>query len=102
MNKNEVHLTDGSECMDHEDCIVGNKEGLTNLIKACNAAIEENEYYGSDLGSYVGVKKFETSWFKNPKDAPLTRFANAVLAIILFALFGIFIIGVITTFNWLF
>jgi hypothetical protein len=28
-------LKDGSEWIDHEDCIVGDEQGLRNLISAC-------------------------------------------------------------------
>ena len=57
MEESKPQLTDGSEWMDHEDCIVGDERGLKNLIQACEAALEDGEYYGNDLGDYVGIKR---------------------------------------------
>lgn len=95
-------LKDGSEWIDHEDCIIGDEAGLRNLITACEAAIANNEYYGSDLGDYVGVKKIETGWFIDPQDAPQTRFQNGVLGIATGALIALIGIGIYTVFNWIF
>lgn len=64
MDENKPKLMDGSEWMDHEDCIVGNESGLKNLIKACEVALVNNEYYGNDLGHYVGVKKLDSKYFR--------------------------------------
>jgi len=50
-------LKDGSEWIDHEDCIVGNEAGIRNLMSACEQALEKGEHYGKGLGDYVGVKK---------------------------------------------
>ena len=61
--KEEPKLKDGSDWCDHEDCIVGNTNGLQNLKTACEIALEKGEYYGGDLDSYVGVKKLDDSFF---------------------------------------
>lgn len=95
-------LKDGSEWIDHEDCIVGDEQGLKNLISACNTAIEKGEYYGSDLGDYVGIKKLEAQWFKKPMDSKQTRFANASLAVFLVLILGFILVGFVTVFKWLF
>ncbi|MCU7841814.1 MAG: hypothetical protein KZQ94_20870 [Candidatus Thiodiazotropha sp. (ex Troendleina suluensis)] len=102
MKEKKPQLTDGSEWADHEDCIVGDETGLRNLIKACETAIEKNEYYGSDLGDYVGVKKLDSNWFKKPMDSPQTRYANYGLAIFLFVLGALVLVGLGTVFSWLF
>ena len=102
MNEKSPQLKDGSEWIDHEDCIVGDSAGLQNLIKACEAALEKGEYYGNDLGDYVGVKKQENNWFKDLKDSSQTRFANFSLAIFLVAIFALILIGFITVIKWLF
>lgn len=102
MNKKKPQLTDGSEWADHEDCIVGDEAGLRNLIQACEAAIEKGEYYGEGLGEYVGVKKLDTEWFKNPSDSPQTRYANYGLAIFLFIVGGLVLVGIGTVCSWLF
>lgn len=95
-------LKDGSEWSDHEDCIVGNEEGLKSLINACQVALKDGEYYGNELGDYVGVKKLENHWFKNPKDSKTTRLANAGLIFFLVLLITCTCIGIATVFNWLF
>ena len=106
MNKETLNgnpqLRDGCEWLDHEDCIVGNEAGLRKLISACETAIREGEYYGNDLGDYVGIKKKENEWFIDPKDSKTTRFANEILAGVLFAIFIFIVIGIYTTFNWIF
>lgn len=95
-------LKDGSEWVDHEDCIVGDEQGLRNLISACEAAIDNGECYGDGLGDYVGVKKLATCWFIDPLDSPRTRFANYGLAAFLVAVAGLVLIGLATVFSWLF
>ena len=102
MEEKPPQLKDGSEWIDHEDCIIGDEAGLTNLIKACETAIEKGEFYGEGLGDYVGVKKLESDWFKNPADSPQTRYANVGLVIILI-LIGMFVlIGIGTVVKWVF
>ena len=102
MDTKPPQLKDGSEWADHEDCIVGDEQGLRNLISACNTAIEKGEYYGNDLGDYVGIKKLKTQWFKNPMDSNQTRFANAGLTAFLLLILGFILVGVVTVFKWLF
>lgn len=94
-------LKDGSEWIDHEDCIVGDEQGLRNLISACQAAIENGEHYGDGLGDYVGVKKLDACWFKDPSDSPRTRCANYGLAVFLVTIAGLLLIGLATVFSWL-
>ncbi len=95
-------LKDGSEWVDHEDCIIGDEQGLRNLISAYEAAIENGECYGDGLGDYVGVKKLAACWFRDPFDSPRTRFANYGLAVFLVAVAGLVLIGLATVFSWLF
>lgn len=94
-------LKDGSEWIEHEDCIVGDEAGLRNLIAACEIAIAKSEYYGSNLGDYVGVKKLETNQLIDPNDTPQTRFQNVCLSIVLGALVALVGIGIYTVFNWI-
>ncbi len=94
-------LRHGSEWADHEDCIVGNEAGLTRLRDACEVALRDGEYFGNDLGEFVGVKRLESAWFKNPRDSKSTRVANIVLGFVLLAIFALIVIGVITVVRWL-
>lgn len=102
MSDKPPQLKDGAEWIDHEDCIIGDEAGLHNLIKACEVALEKGEYYGNDLGDYVGVKKLDTSWFEDPKDSPQTRYANAAIGLFIFAVVALLVIGFITVIKWLF
>nr|CAP48393.1 putative integron gene cassette protein [uncultured bacterium] len=98
----EAKLKDGGEWVDHEDCIIGDKQGIENLKKACEVALEKGEYFGNDLGDYVGVKALESSWFKDPQDSKSTRLANGFLAILLIFIVLLVLIGGYTLFSWLF
>ena len=102
METEEAQLKDGSEWIDHEDCIVGNEAGLRNLIKACEVAIEKGEFYGKGLGDYVGVKKKGNSWFKNPVDSLETRSGNIFLGIFILVIVSLTFIGAHSVYKWLF
>jgi len=95
-------LRHGSEWADHEDCLVGNELGLKRLRDACDVALRDGEYYGSDLGEFVGVKKLESKWFENPKDSKPTRFANQILAFVMMGILVLFLIGAVTVIRWIF
>ena len=95
------YLRDGSEWIDHEDLILGDEKGLKSLISACETALKDGEYFGSDLGEWVGVRKMDSEWFKDPKDAPQTKFQNAALGVVLLALVGLIVVGLITTIRWI-
>ncbi len=96
MRDSESKLRDGSEWVDHEDCIVGNEAGLRALIRACNAALESGEYYGNDLDDYVGVKQLPDIWFKSPLDSGSTRASNFILGVIILAVSGLSLTGLVT------
>lgn len=94
-------LRRGSEWVDHEDCIVGNEAGLLRLREACDVALRDGQYFGNDLGEFVGVKKLESSWFKSPEDSKSTRLANWFLGPILLVLLALVVIGAIAVVRWL-
>ena len=96
-----MQLKDGSEWADHEDCIIGNAAGIESLRAACEKALKDGEYYGSDLGDYVGVKVLEESWFANPKDSPGTRVGNLVVAAIFFTIVGLVAVGIFSVGRFL-
>lgn len=102
MDSKSPQLKDGSEWIDHEDCLVGDEQGLKNLINACNTALEKGEYFGSDLDEYVGVKKLGTDWFKKPTESKQTRIANVGLAFVLLFILAFVVVGIVTVFKWLF
>ena len=102
MDIKSPQLTDGTEWIEHEDCIVGDEQGLINLISACEKAIEDGEYYGDGLGNYVGVKKLDTSVFVEPENSPSTKFGLAVVTVVFFGLLALVFVGGYTALNWLF
>ena len=85
-SKNE--LRDGSDWVDHEDCIVGNRAGIEALKNACEEAIQNGEHYSSDLGDYVGIKRLPDEWFEDPRDSASTKFANYTMGLVLLLIFG--------------
>jgi len=66
MTRNQPHLTNGSQWSDHKNFILGNEDGLQNLIKACKKALETGECQLHGLGDYHGVKKLQPEWFEDP------------------------------------
>ena len=94
-------LKDGAEWVDHEDCIIGNAAGLESLRRACDAALSEGEYFGSDLGDWVGLKRLDSAWFATPEDSKSTRFANALLALSLALVLVLAAVGAYTAGAWL-
>jgi len=102
MKPKPPQLKDGSEWAEHEDCIIGDEAGLNNLINACKAAIEKGEYYGNDLGDYVGVKRIKGNWFNDPVETSQIRYSNIGLAIFLIAIVLLVLVGIGTVLKWLF
>ncbi|MBL4673035.1 MAG: hypothetical protein JKX81_12315, partial [Arenicella sp.] len=76
------HLVDGSDWMEHEDCIVGDEQGLKNLIVACESAIKDGECFENGLGDYVGVKKLDSSFFIETEDPKGTKTVFTIVFII--------------------
>ena len=102
IQKDKVHLTDGSAWEEHEDCIVGDEAGLNNLINACQIAIEKEKYYGSDLGEYVGVKKLDSKVFYEPTNTGKTHILYYVYLFVLLVTIALVLIGIGTVFSWIF
>ena len=101
MKPESPKLRDGAEWSDYLDQIVGNEKGLKNLIKACEEALENGKYYGDDLDSYVGVRKFDNDWFENPQYSTPSRIGNFLFPVLLISFVLFAIIGFITLVKWL-
>jgi len=97
----ELHLRDGSEWAEHEDCIIGNEAGLLALRAACDIALAKGEYYGPDLGDWVGVKRLASEWFRAPHDSANQKFWNLVLGTFLLAIFLLVVAGLYTVAAWI-
>jgi len=100
VNDDAPQLRHGSDWADHEDCLVGNEAGLKRLREACDVALRNGQYFGSDLGEFVGIKRLESSWFRNPRDSQPTRIANVVFSFVLLFLVMLLGIGVVTVIRW--
>jgi hypothetical protein len=104
MSETHVNLMDGGNWAEHEYCIVGSEAGLQNLIKACEIALENYECFDIELGDYVGVKRFESSWFENPTDSNSfeAKFLGLGCVILSLATILCTCIGVVTVARWIF
>ncbi|MRX28528.1 hypothetical protein [Kangiella sp. HZ709] len=100
MKRKQANLRDGSEWIDHEDCIVGDEEGIRNLMRACEEALAKGEFFSSELGDYVGVKKLPSDWFKQPKDSNKTILANQILGCVLLMIAALIFFGAYTVIKW--
>ena len=95
-------LQDGGACIGYHDWLVGNQEGLLNLRKACEAALEKGEYFGNNLGDYIGVKKIDDESCKRPAATPFTRLRSAIFSALLIVLLVLMFTGSLTVFSWRF
>lgn len=94
------YVSHGSEWPEHEDYLVGNKEGLEALIKSINEAIENGESK-NDLYEFVGVRCLETKFFET--DQHETSSSSELIGwLIVLAIGFVFISGVITIIKWIF
>ena len=100
-DSSRICLRDGGDWADHEDCIIGNEPGLRSLIKACEEALENGEYYGTDLDDYVGVKLLSDNWFEKPHDSLSTNVGTFTVALILVGVLALIAVGGYTVFSWL-
>ncbi len=94
----KIYVSHGSEWPEHEDFLVGNKEGLKTLIDSINEAIENGESK-NDLYEFVGVRCLDTCFFeKNQEKASIL---NSIMGwSILFFVGCVFLIGIITIIGW--
>jgi|GEM_PF-1452626 len=97
----ELHLRDGSEWAEHEDCVIGNEAGLLALRSACDIALAKGEYYGPDLGDWVGIKRLKSEWFRAPDDSPNQKFWNIVLGTFLLGILFLVVAGLYTVAAWI-
>jgi hypothetical protein len=88
----------GSDWPEHEDYLIGNKDGFIRLKAAIDEALEKGESK-QDPGDFVGVRCLETEFFENgPKK--VSKWSSLLGGAIVIAIAAIFIIGLITVFSW--
>ncbi len=97
----DVFLADGGDWAEHEDCLIGNESGLRSLGRAIETALDEGEYYGDDLGEWLGVKLVD-----DPADESSTSsdlgFVGSILATVIVLLFLSAIgVGFWTILGWI-
>ena len=98
--KTRPQLRHGSEWADHEDCLVGDEAGLRRLRQACEVALRDGEYFGDDLGEFVGVKKLDSTWFQNPQDSKSTRIGNVLVGTAMVAGAALAVLGLVSVIKW--
>lgn len=96
--KNHDHVYHGSEWPEHEDFLVGNKEGLEKLRLAINEALEKGES-NIDSGEFIGVRCLETEFFENQPNH-VSKWSSVIGWSIVIVVITIFIIGLVTVFSW--
>ena len=99
MQQPKVQLRDGSDWIDHEDCIVGNTAGIKALRNACDEALQNGEHYSNQLGDYVGVKKLPDDWFEDPSDSTSTTRANYIFGLAILLILALAAYGVVGIFS---
>ncbi|MCU4676182.1 hypothetical protein N7931_11125 [Catenovulum sp. 2E275] len=92
-------LKDGSDFKINRH-IVGDESGLRNLISACEKAIEQGEYIGSDLDDFNGVTKLETEFLKNNQESKLTPIFLTAFSIVVVFLIFLVVLGFKSFLNW--
>ena len=88
----------GSDWPEHEDFLVGNKQGLEKLQRAISEALEKGES-SMDAGEFIGVRKIDTSFFEGQKNK-VSATSNFVGWFAVLAIIAIFLVGLGTIFSW--
>ena len=97
-SKNNLHVYHGSDWAEHEDYLVGNKEGLEKLKLAIDEALE-NEVSDIDAGEFIGVKCLSNEFFDGNIQSGDTK--TEIIGWLMFAgLLFIFGTGALTIFKW--
>ncbi|GEM_PF-879652 len=60
-------LMTGAGWPEHEGLIVGNEQGLRNLMAACQQALESGECISSKLDDFSGVRRLPEGWFEESR-----------------------------------
>lgn len=87
----------GSGWPEHEGLIVGNEQGLRNLIDACQQALETGECLRPDLDDFSGVRRLSEDWFEE-SHRPASSVSTFVLLVVVITL-GV--IGFGTILRWM-
>lgn len=96
--KHHDHAYHGSEWPEHEDFLVGNREGLEKLMFAISEALEKGES-NIDSGEFVGARCLETEFFESQPNH-VSKWSIFVGWFIVIAVITVFIIGLVTVFSW--
>ncbi len=95
---NHNHAYHGSDWVEHEDFLVGNKEGLEKLQSAITEALDKGES-SIDSGEFVGVRCLDTEFFESQtsQGKPLSNFVGWSLVV---AVALTFAVGIKTIISW--
>lgn len=92
------HACHGSDWPEHEDFLVGNREGLEKLKLAITEALE-NGQSPIDSGEFVGVRCLDTSFFENQK-YDVSRGSQIIGWSVGITVLVVLAIGIRTIFSW--
>ena len=101
MNKENIkidHACDGSAWAEHEDFLVGNKEGLVRLQSAISEALEKGEST-INSGEFIGVRCLDTEFFESNK-TNVNIFSGFIAWLVMGVVAFIFIMGIKYIFSW--
>ena len=100
MKEKKYYLNHGSDWAEHEDFLVGNKEGLLKLQNQIDEAIENGES-NEDIGDFIGIRCLENEVFEK-NDNVNSRLSNILAGLIMLCFVGVFISGLIYIFKMIF
>jgi len=84
------HMLPGKK---YVEFLVGNVVGLNNLVAACQLALEKGEYHSYEIGSFVGIRVFESSLFGDSPREKKNHKANFDSTC--FVVLGLFLAGIV-------
>lgn len=97
-NKVKVFLSHGSGWVEHEDYLVGNKQGLKLLRETIDEALDHGETE-SGIGEFVGVRCLKDDIFENQFTESSSKEA-LYFWLIIATLLIVFGTGLVTIFSW--
>ena len=97
--KKESKLQDGFDFQGYERQIIGNEQGLLNLIEACKKAIDSGSCQSKNLDNYQGVTKVDDTFFEEKESSNSLVITTIFIAVVL-SMASVFLIGIVTIWQW--
>ncbi|WP_185234978.1 hypothetical protein [Teredinibacter franksiae] len=80
MNSDNKHLYHGSDWAEHEDVLIGNKEGLEALRFAIDEAIEKGESK-TEIGEFLAIRCLDSKYFE--KQGNVNTFGSKIAFVLI-------------------